>query len=61
MNRHLKLWQVGTFKGPACPNFDEKHAAVVGLHLHTPERLLVFRFDEKTQVQASIAPSRPCP
>ncbi|MGA3355037.1 MAG: hypothetical protein ABSD85_17925 [Acidimicrobiales bacterium] len=57
MNHNLKPWQVESFKGPAFPNFDEKHASVVGLYLHTPERLLVFSFDEQRQVQASIAQS----
>jgi hypothetical protein len=56
MNRNLKPWQVETFKGPACSNFDEKHVAST----YTPEGLLVFTLDEQTQVQASIAPSGPC-
>jgi hypothetical protein len=58
---NLKPWKVETFKFSTDPNFEEKPVDVVGLYLHPPEGAIVFSFDEKTQVQASIAPSRPCP
>jgi hypothetical protein len=41
---------VETFKNSASANLDEKLAAVFGLYLPAPERLLPFRFDAKAQV-----------
>jgi transposase len=50
--RHLRPWQVDTFKLSTDPNFEAKLCDVVGLYLDPPERAVVFSFDEKTQVQA---------
>jgi hypothetical protein len=60
-NQNLKPWAAQTFNISADPNFDEKLVDVVGRYLHPSERATVFSFDEKTLVQVSIAPSRPCP
>ena len=58
---NLKPWMVETFKVSTDPNFEEKLVDVVGLYLHPPERATVFSLNENSQVQASIAPGRPCP
>jgi transposase len=51
-DHNLKPWKVDTFKVSNDPRFEEKLVDVVGLYLDPPERAVVFRFDEKTQVQA---------
>ena len=51
--RHkLKPHQVKGFKVSDDPLFAEKLRDVVGLHLDTPEKAIVFSVDEKSQVQA---------
>ncbi|MEO6570360.1 MAG: IS630 family transposase [Ilumatobacteraceae bacterium] len=50
--RHLRPWQVDTFKWSNDKDFEAKLVDVVGLHLDPPERAAVFCFDEKTQCQA---------
>ena len=60
-NHNLKPWAVETFKVSTDPNFEEKLVDVIGLYLHPSEWETIFSFDEKTLVQISIAPSRPCP
>ena len=51
-NHNLKPWQVETFKISKDPGFEEKLVDVAGLYMDPPERVVVFSFDEETQVQA---------
>ena len=51
-DHHLKPWKVNTFKVSDDPRFEEKLIDVVGLYVNPPGRVVVFSFDEKTQVQA---------
>ena len=51
-NHNLKPWQVETFKISKDPDFEEKLVDVAGLYMDPPERVVVFSFDEETQVQA---------
>ena len=51
-NHNLKPWQVETFKISKDPGFEEKLVDVAGLYMDLPERVVVFSFDEETQVQA---------
>jgi transposase len=46
-----------TFKLSTDPLFIEKVRDIVGLYLNPPERALVLCADEKSQIQASIAPN----
>ena len=48
----LKPHRVKRFKLSRDPQFVEKLRDVVGLYLHPPERVVVFSFDEKSQIQA---------
>ena len=43
------------------PFFAEKVRDIVGLYLHPPDHALVLCVDEKSQIQASGAPSPFCP
>jgi hypothetical protein len=60
-DHELKPWKVERFKISNDPRFEEKLVDVVGLYMDPPKRAVVLSFDEKTQVQRSTAPSRPCP
>ena len=42
------------------PKFAAKVQDVVGLYVDPPEHALVLSVDEKSQIQASTAPSRDC-
>ena len=48
----LKPHLVKTFKLSRDPQFIEKLRDVVGLYVASPERAIVFAFDEKSQIQA---------
>jgi hypothetical protein len=48
----LKPWRIDTLKGSNDREFEKKLVDVVGLYLRSPQRAIVFGFDEKTQVQA---------
>ena len=50
--RHLRPWQIDTFKLSTDPDFEAELVDIVGLYNNPPERAAVFCFDEKTQVQA---------
>jgi predicted kinase len=58
--RRIRPWKVETFKPSTDPGFESKLRDVVGPYVNPPAAAAVFRFDEKTQVQALDAPSRPC-
>ena len=48
----LKPWKLNTFKVPTDPHYEEKLVDEVALYMTPPQRGVVFRFDEETQVQA---------
>ena len=48
------------FKLSNDPAFAEKVEDVVGLYVDPPEHAVVLSIDEKSQIQASIAPSPAC-
>ncbi len=50
--RGLKPHLVKTFKISNDPRFEEKLVDVVGLYLNPPEKAVVLRMDEKSQIQA---------
>jgi hypothetical protein len=57
--RRIRPGKVETFKLSAAPSFESKLRDVVGLYVNPPAAAAVFCLDEKTQVQALDAPSRP--
>lgn len=56
----LKPHLVDTFKVSRDKNFAANVEDVVGLYLNPPDRALVLCVDEKSQIQASTAPSPAC-
>lgn len=48
----LKPHRISTFKVSNDKEFAEKLEAIVGLYLSPPENAIVFRCDEKSQIQA---------
>jgi len=56
----LKPRQVKTFKLSRHPNFVEKVKDIVGLYINPPDKALVLSVDEKSQNQASTAPTPAC-
>ena len=50
--RGLRPWLADVFKVSADPDFEAKLADVIGLYVKPPESVVVFSFDEKTQIQA---------
>ncbi len=63
-DHELRPWKVDRFKVSNDPRFEEKLADVVGMYVNSPQRPVVFAFDEKTQmpgVGSHAAVSLPMP